>query len=71
MLRPVIIAQRPPFEWVPLLTMLAIVGVSVLMYVMLVRRWTSRRQWVSLAQWARESGYDLRALRRDELPRPL
>src|SRR5688500_7127251 len=51
--------------------MLAVVGVSILMYVMLVRRWTSRRQWVSLAQWARESGYQLRPLRREDLPRPL
>jgi hypothetical protein len=62
---------RPPFEWVPLLAMLLVLGASVLMYVMLVRRWTSRRQWVSLAQWARESGFRARPLRRADLPRPL
>src|SRR5688572_4259584 len=62
---------RPPFEWVPLLAMLVALGASVLTYVMLVRRWTSRRQWVSVAQWARESGFRQGPLRRAELPRPL
>jgi hypothetical protein len=65
------VPPRPPFEWAPLLAMLVLLGASVVTYVMLVRRWTSRRQWVSLAQWARESGYKLRPLRRDGLPGPL
>ena len=64
-------SDRPPFEWTPLLAMLVLLGASIATYVMLVRRWTSRRQWVSLSQWARESGYQLRPLRRADLPGPL
>jgi hypothetical protein len=64
-------SNHPPFEWTPLLAMLVLLGASIVTYVMLVRRWTSRRQWVSLAQWARESGYQLLPLRRAALPGPL
>jgi hypothetical protein len=62
---------RPPFSWIIFLTMLAILGASALMYLMLVRRWTSRRQWVSLARWTRESGFRMRPATRDVLPGPL
>ena len=62
---------RPVFAWVPLLTMLVVLGTSLVMYVMLVRRWTSRRQWVSLGEWTRHSGFRIQPLRRDLLPGPL
>lgn len=62
---------QPAFSPVSFALMLTILGVSVLMYVMLVRRWTSRRQWVSLARWCRESGFRLRPARREALPGPL
>jgi hypothetical protein len=65
------VPARPPFDWVSLLAMFVVLAASVLTYVMLVRRWTSRRQWVSVAQWARESGFRLGPLRRADLPRPL
>ena len=65
------VPQRPPFEWLPLVTMLVVLAASVVTYLMLVRRWTSRRQWVSLAQWSRESGFRQRPLRRADVPRPV
>ena len=37
----------------------------------LVRRATSHRRWVSLAEWARETGFTLRACDPDRLPPPL
>ncbi len=46
-----------PFSWVTFASMLALLGASVTMYVVLVRRWTSRRLWVALGDWARENGF--------------
>jgi len=63
--------QSPPFSLLTAATLVLIVAASVCMYLMLVRRWTSRRQWVGLARWARESGFHLRRARRDVLPAPL
>src|SRR5687768_5875701 len=41
------------------------------MFALLVRRWTSRRQWLSLADWARERRLKLQARDLSTLPPPL
>lgn len=46
--------QSPPFSPVILLTLLLVVGASSVTFWLLVRRATSRRQWVALSDWARE-----------------
>lgn len=62
---------KPPFSWLAFASMVVLVGVSAWMFMMLVRRSTSRRQWVSLAQWCRENGFWMRPARRAALPGPL
>jgi hypothetical protein len=47
----------PPFSPLIALCLIVVLGASAAMYWLLVRRATSRRQWVSLAEWARESGF--------------
>lgn len=56
--------------WILLALILAF-GLSLTMFILLVRRWTSHRQWVSLAEWARERGYRLRPFADGELPEVL
>lgn len=46
----------PHFSWIIFLVLLIIFGASLAMFLALVRRWTTQRQWVSLAQWARQRG---------------
>ena len=65
------LTSEPPFSWTALAVMLIVAAASIAMYLALVRRWTSRRQWVSLAQWSRESGFRLRPVRREMLPQPV
>ncbi len=49
----------PPLSppWTVLLVLIVVLGLSVYMFVALVRRWTSRRVWVSISDWARARGY--------------
>ena len=37
--------------------LLVVLALSVVMFVALVRRWTHRRLWVSISDWARARGY--------------
>jgi hypothetical protein len=41
------------------------------MFLLLVRRWTTRRQWTSLAEWARQRGFQMSPRKREELPSAL
>jgi hypothetical protein len=43
-----------------LLTLFLLLGGSSVTFWLLVRRWTSHRQWVALSEWARETGYRFR-----------
>ena len=63
--------QPPIFSWVVFLTLLVICGSSLVMFLLLVRRWTTQRQWVSLAEWARQREFRFRPKRRMDLPPPL
>lgn len=62
---------KPELSWSILLTMCLILLGSTAMFALLVRRWTSRRTWVSLAQWCRETGFKRRPATREQLPRSL
>ena len=46
-----------PFSPVIVLCLLAVLAASCVMYWLLVRRWTSHRQWVGLSEWARDAGF--------------
>lgn len=43
--------------WPVLAVLVVVLGLSVFMFVALVRRWTSSRVWVSISDWARARGY--------------
>ena len=63
---------QPPFSLTVLLTLVAIFGASLAVFLMEVRRWTTRRQWLSLAEWARERRMRLAPAREGEpVPPPL
>jgi hypothetical protein len=68
---PAMPTDRPPIPWAALLAMILILVASTMMFVLLVRRWTSHRQWVSLADWARERRFKLRPALRAFVPQPL
>jgi hypothetical protein len=59
-----------PSLWV-IFTLLIMLGGSIAMFALLVRRWTSRRQWLSLAEWARLRGLKLRSHDLTQMPQPL
>lgn len=54
-----------------ILALLLMLGGSIAMFALLVRRWTSRRQWLSLAEWARQRRIKLRSKAATQLPPPL
>ncbi len=58
----------PGPDWKILGTLFLIAGASVAIFSMLVRRWTTRRQWVSLVDWAKER--KLKLARREALVHP-
>ena len=60
----------PGFSWVTVLVLLAVIGLSVAVFVALVRRSTSKRSWVEIAEWAREHGFRVTA-RESAAPAPL
>jgi hypothetical protein len=49
----------PAFSWLVLLTLLLVLGVSVVVFVWQVRRWTTHRGWRALLDWSRERGFRL------------
>jgi len=46
-----------PVPWMVLVVLVAVLALSVLMFVALTRRWTSSRMWVSISDWARARGF--------------
>ena len=54
-----------------LLILLIVLAFSVGVYWLLIRRWTIHRQWVGLAEWARNHRFRLRPLDSTDLPAPL
>lgn len=50
-----------------LFALLTVLIASTAMFLALVRRWTSQREWVALAEWGRESGF---RFRREQLMLP-
>jgi hypothetical protein len=63
--------QPPPFSPTLLATLVLICAASVAMFFLLVRRWTTQRQWVSLAEWARQRRFRFEPVEHVELPRAL
>jgi hypothetical protein len=62
----------PGPSWLILVVLALTGGASVAMFSLLVRRWTSRRQWVSLSDWARRRRLKLaKADALHALPAPL
>jgi hypothetical protein len=59
------------FSWTILLALLVILIASLTMFLLLVRRWTTQRQWVSLAEWARQREFRHRPAELSELPAAL
>ncbi len=60
--------SQAEFSWRVLLTLLMVVALATGMFALLVRRWTTRRQWVALSEWSRASGFRLAALEAVNLP---
>jgi hypothetical protein len=64
-------AIEPRPSLLVIFTLLIMLGGSIAMFALLVRRWTSRRQWLSLAEWARQRRLKLRAKDLSQMPPPL
>ena len=62
------IVALPRFSFVLLLGFTVIFGASLTMFLLLVRRWTTQRQWVSLAEWARQRKFKFWRTDSSELP---
>ena len=62
------LAVVPPFSWVIFLMLFVIFATSLMVFLLLVRRWTTQRQWVSLAEWARQKKFKFRKNDLSELP---
>jgi len=58
----------PRFSWTIFLTLAVILAASLAMFLLLVRRWTTQRQWVSLSEWAKEHAFKFRSTDPNELP---
>jgi len=54
-----------------LLLLAAVLAASCTTFALLVRRATSHRQWVTLAEWAREAGFASEQFEPHEMPPPL
>jgi hypothetical protein len=61
---------NPGFSFLILMALVVVFGASVAMYALLVRRWTTRRNWVSLTEWAWERRMKL-AKDLSQLPPPI
>ncbi len=64
-------ALQPSFSWTILLTLIVLFLVSLTMYTLVVVRWTTRRHWVSLAEWSSEHRMKVGRITATELPPPL
>jgi len=65
-------AALSPWTWITLrvlISLAAIMAASSVTFWVLVRRSTAHRQWVALAEWARDAGFHFRDIR--HLPPPL
>jgi hypothetical protein len=62
--------KPPPFSPLVLLTLVAVVAASSVTFWVLVRRSTSHRRWVALAEWARETGFRFNRVETGEAPEP-
>ena len=51
--------QAPAFSWLVLLTLLLVLGVSVVTFIWQMRRWTTHQGWRALLDWSRERGFKL------------
>jgi hypothetical protein len=51
--------QVPGFSWPVLLTLLLALGLSGVMFIWQVRRWTTHHGWRALLDWSRERGFKL------------
>src|SRR5437868_4900465 len=60
-----------PFSVVTFLELCAMFSASCWVYYVLDRRWTVKRYWSNLQDWAREHGYKVRSLESAQLPAPL
>ena len=60
----------PPreFSWLVFLTLALVLGLSVAIFIALVRRWTRSRLWVDITTWASRRGY--KASRLVDVPPP-
>jgi len=59
------VGNVPAAEWLAVLGSLAMVlGASSLVFWLLVRRWTTQRQWVALQDWADENRFKLHGEKR-------
>jgi hypothetical protein len=63
--------ETPSFSWTIFLTLWVIAAASLLMFLLLVRRWTTQRQWVSLAEWARDRRFTFQSTDLTGLPKAL
>lgn len=65
------LAVTPSFSFLLFICLLAIFGGSLGTFLLLVRRWTTRRQWLSLSDWAGE--HRMRVAKRaiTDLPPPI
>jgi hypothetical protein len=52
--------QPPKFSILIFLMLMSIFAASLLMFLALVRRWTTQRQWVSLSEWSKQRGFSRR-----------
>src|SRR5437762_2019538 len=57
----------PSFSWGIFLSLGAIFGAALTTFLLLVRRWTTQRQWVSLAEWCKLHDFEFRPTQH-ELP---
>lgn len=65
-------APAPPhFSWTIFLTLAVCLGAALAMFLLLVRRWTTQRQWVSLAEWARQRDFQFHSTDVADLPAAL
>ena len=67
-------AAMTPSPWINvqvLLTLAVILAASSVTFWVLVRRSTSHRNWVSLAEWCQENGFHIQHCSPEQLPAPL
>jgi hypothetical protein len=66
-----VLAVTPSFSWLLFVCLLAIFGGSLGTFMLLMRRWTTRRQGLSLSDWARERRMKVAKRAITDLPAPI